>query len=54
MQVRRACDLLIQTDMKSEDIASACGQSHLGRFSQTFRDQTGDTMRAYRRRNRVR
>jgi LacI family transcriptional regulator len=53
VQIANACRLLAQTDMKIEDVGTASGFPHSGRFSQTFRDAMGLTPARYRRRNRM-
>lgn len=51
-RIARACELLSQTSLPMQDIASAVGYADPLYFSRVFRAQTGETPSAYRKKRR--
>jgi LacI family transcriptional regulator len=51
-RIQRACRLLTETDMLVEVVAEASGYATRERFNQAFRQETGTTPSAYRKRFR--
>jgi len=52
-QIRRACQLLLDTDWTVRRIADACGMGHPEHLSRFMRKQVGESPTDYRRRRRV-
>ncbi|QYY35217.1 AraC family transcriptional regulator [Ruficoccus sp. ZRK36] len=49
-RLRAAMEMLAGSDMQMKEIAAACGYSSAAAFGHTFRQRTGETPRAWRRR----
>jgi len=52
-KIRRACDLLVETDMQVGQVCRACGFSGRVRFNAAFRLETGTTPSEFRRTRKV-
>ena len=50
-RIQKACQMLIDTDMTSIDIAFQCGFQSSSYFTKTFREQIGCTPLEYRKRD---
>ncbi len=48
VRIRRACELLLSTDARIQDIAEQVGYNNLNSFNRTFKKSTGQTPREYR------
>ncbi len=51
-RLRKACQMLVETDAGISEIAAACGFSGGNYFARFFRHATGQTPSEYRERNR--